>query len=62
MPIESRRGPTWQGKNQWQESLQNLMYAAGGPASATPRIEIAVILEGLAEGMTQAEIIDHTHN
>ena len=31
----------------------------GRPCIRDTRIEIAVILDGLAEGMTEAEIIDH---
>jgi uncharacterized protein (DUF433 family) len=31
----------------------------GRPCIRDSRIEIAVILDGLAEGMTEAEIIDH---
>jgi uncharacterized protein (DUF433 family) len=31
----------------------------GRPCIRDPRIEIAVILDGLAEGLTETEIIDH---
>jgi uncharacterized protein (DUF433 family) len=32
---------------------------SGGPCIRDTRIEIAVILDGLAEGMTEPEIMDH---